>query len=468
MITGSLYPILPVFLQNAACSFYGLTLRRLRFSKQFQQKLEQLKLSEWYSKEQIEEYQSEQLKILIRHAFDHVPYYRATMKQLGLSPEDIQSKEDLPKLPLLTKDIIRARFREFIADNASEKKLVHGHTSGTTGASLQYYLGRNQVPFQWAVWWRHRARFGIRPDMLHANFTGKPVVPPATKRPPYWRWNLPMNQALIPMQQIQPEKISDLVKFLGDHPFAYYSGYPSIIDSFSSQALDQGLTLQHRPSCVFTGAENILDQQRQNISKFTGALLSDQYGFSEGCGNASRCEHGIYHEDFEFGILECVEPEIIDDGNTKGKIICTGFANPEFPFIRYDVGDNAVWDTDFHACECGRQSRKILRIEGRSDEYILTPEGRKIMRFDYLFKDTRDIRECQIVQKQLGEMTIKIVRRDGYQSSTEDMLRNGVRQWISPKLKVNFEYVSEIERTGNGKMKAVISLLNAQKTEIVV
>ncbi len=248
-----------------------------------------------------------------------------------------------------------------------------------------------------------------------------------------------------------------MVEFLNSHPFEFYSGYPSIIHMLAWHAGAAGLSLKSPPRAVFTGAENLLDFQRRQIQKFTGAILTDQYGCSEGCGNASHCPEFVYHEDFEFGIMEGgVE---LQKGNPARSILCTGFANDAFPFIRYEVGDTGVWQENDRACPCGRQSRAILRIEGRKDDYVVTPEGTQIMRFDYVFKDVLNVEEVQIVQEQLGEITVRAVRRPTYNSADEVAITREIQRWISPTLAVRFEYVQEIEREPNGKFRAVLSKL---------
>ena len=197
-----------------------------------------------------------------------------------------------------------------------------------------------------------------------------------------------------------------------------------------------------------------------DIYKVTGAILTDQYGFTEGAGNASQCEYFNHHIDFEFGILECVDPETLENGDVRGKIVCTGFANQAFPFIRYEVGDMGVWASDDFECQCGRKSPVLKRIEGRVEDYVITPEGKRIMRFDYIFKDTDQIKEAQVVQKKHGSIEINIVRREGYSSETENDLSNQVKEWISPNIEVSYNYMTEIPRESNGKFRAVKSELN--------
>ena len=148
--------------------------------------------------------------------------------------------------------------------------------------------------------------------------------------------------------------------------------------------------------------------------------------------------------------------------NPAKSILCTGFANDAFPLIRYEVGDTGVWQDSARACPCGRSSRALLRIEGREDDYVITPEGTRIMRFDYVFKDALKVKEVQVVQEQLGEITVRLVRRPQYGTSDEAEIIREIHRWISPRLAVRFQYVEEIERQPNGKFWAVVSKLKSQ------
>ncbi len=458
VLAEHLYPHLPIFLQNTACWYYGKKESRIRFGSAFDAHLRDLMSSERWSAGEIEAFQNEKLQALIRYAYENVPYYRERWKSLKLTPEDIRCREDLAKLPILTKEDVRANFDRMVSQSADRSKLVFRHTSGTTGKALHFYVTSAAIAFQWAVWWRHRLRFGVSPGAWHANFTGKRVVPLAQNAPPYWRWNRPMHQALVTMHHLTPAKIGSVVEFLNSYPFEFYSGYPSIIHMLALHAMEAGLVLSAPPRALFTGAENMLDFQRRDIEKFTGAVLTDQYGCSEGCGNASQCLEFVYHEDFEFGIVEGVE---LQPGNPAKSILCTGFASHEFPFIRYEVGDAAVWQDSSKQCPCGRRSGVLLRIEGRRDDYVITPEGTRVMRFDYAFKDLLSAKEVQIVQDQLGEITVRVVRRSAYGMNDETTIRREIKRWISPTLGVQFEYVPEIERESNGKFRAVLSRLKA-------
>lgn len=453
VMAEQIYPRLPVFLQNAACWYYGRKEARVRFGREFDQRLQELIASDTWSAGEVENYQNEKLRALIRDAYENVPYYHDRWKSLKIAPQDIQTRNDLHKLPVLTKEDVRQNADRLVSRKASKRELFSRHTSGTTGKALHFYMTKEATAFQWAIWWRHKMRFGVSPGTWHANFTGQRVVPIGQRKPPYWRWNRPMHQVLINMQSLTPGKIASILELLNSRSLEFYAGYPSFIHMLAVNATDAGLKLTSPPRVIFTGAENMLDFQRRDIQSFTGATLTDHYGCTEASCNASRCPQFVYHEDFEFCIMEGVDQS---PGDAAKSIVCTGFACDAFPFIRYEVGDTAVWP-ERSGCSCGRNSQTLLRIEGRCDDYVITPEGARIARLDYLFKDALKVKEAQIVQRQLGEIAILVVRRSGYAMKDEQEIRRDIRSWLSPSLAVQFEYVDEIPRQANGKFRAVLS-----------
>lgn len=458
---NSIYNKLPIALQNAVCSIYGYKLKHQRFGKTFFEKLDWLEETQWWTDSEIENYQNEELRKIVKHAYETVPYYNKLFKNIKLGPDDIRTKADLYKIPVLTKEVVRKNWKQLISNNYRIKNLIRTRTSGSTGKALEFYLTHEALQFQWAVWWRFRKRFGVKFGEPHCNFTGKIAVPLNQKNPPFWRFCKPLNQYIINMHHIVPQNIKAIIDFLNSHKFIFYSGYPSIIYNLCSLIEEEGLSLTSPPEFVFTGAENLLENQREMMQHVLGCMVIDQYGFAEGCGNASRCEKDFFHEDFEFGILEGVDEENLPISNGTGKIISTGFANYGMPFIRYEVGDVGTFVKGY--CRCGRESKILKYIDGRNEDYIITPEGRKIRRFGYIFKNTKDVKEAQIIQQKLGEIIIKIVKRENYSTHDEKRIRGEIAKWISPKLKVYFEYVSKIERDQSGKFKAIKSYLEHNK-----
>ena len=95
---------------------------------------------------------------------------------------------------------------------------------------------------------------------------------------------------------------------------------------------------------------------------------------------AMECSRGRMHLVPFVGVMEIVRP----DGSPcvpgeSGEIVATGLLNDAMPLIRYRLGDCAAWDEN-QICECGNGHPILKYIDGRTDDYLLTIDGRKIGR----------------------------------------------------------------------------------------
>lgn len=464
MDSFTIYKFLPIWLQNILVTIKGQMLQRQRYGDYYNKVYEALCKSDRWSSQQIEAYKVAKLKHILSYAYQHCPYYRAKFDRAGVTPSDFNTLADLQKFPVLTKQEVRKHWKEMVSDEVNRKDLLLYHTSGSTGTPLNFYWTKASLQYYWAVVWRGRKRLGINRGDLHLNFTGKLVVPLGQKRPPYWRFNKPLNQYMLNMQHISKEKAADIVKFINDKHFKFFVGYPSIIYNLAILCDRLGLKVTSPPSFIFTSAEKTYDYQRTLIEKvFHGSKVVEHYGFSEEAACASKCSLGRYHEDFEMGHLELLHAEETEYGFT-GKMLATGFQNLGMPFIRYEIGDTATFGS--HHCPCGLNSQTIIEIEGRNEDYVLTKEGVRFTRLDYLLKGVSNVAETQIVQREVGKIVMRMVTLPGYNKSEEEIIKNIVCQKFSESLSVSFEYVDCIERTNSGKFKAVINEIPTQKMDL--
>jgi phenylacetate-CoA ligase len=107
--------------------------------------------------------------------------------------------------------------------------------------------------------------------------------------------------------------------------------------------------------------------------------------------------------------------------------------------------------------KCGRGGLLIEKIIGRIEDYIITPDGRFVGRLDHIFKDSLQIKEAQIVQKQHDEIIVRIVPEDDFSQKDEQLISQEARLRLGNEIKIKFERVSEIPRTANGKFRFIVS-----------
>ena len=107
--------------------------------------LNELLETQWWPPKQLQEIQNAKLRSVVRHAYNNVPYYNRIFKQRGLNDRDVETTEDLQKLPVLTKDDIRSNFKDMLATNYAEQKPILNASSGSTGEPLQYYIDKKII-----------------------------------------------------------------------------------------------------------------------------------------------------------------------------------------------------------------------------------------------------------------------------------------------------------------------------------
>ena len=186
--------------------------------------------------------------------------------------------------------------------------------------------------------------------------------------------------------------------------------------------------------------------------------MRDSYGMAELASAASECEDGTLHLWPEVGHLEIFDDE--EDRPVRGqpgRIVATGLLNRDMPLIRYEVGDRAMVAPDETTCSCGRPLPRIASLEGRLDDVIVTPEGRRIGRLDPIFKGPFPIREAQITHVSPRRVILAIVAGRGFSESHEDILRQRLEDRLGPGMKISIKVVESLPRNRAGKLRAVVS-----------
>jgi len=111
--------------------------------------LNELEERQWWAPEKIRIERDDKLNKLIKHCYENVPYWRELFNKLKLKPSNIKTKDDLRKLPVLSKDDIRKNLDNMFAENFPKKRFIEKHSSGSTGEPLKYYDDKER--FNWRL-----------------------------------------------------------------------------------------------------------------------------------------------------------------------------------------------------------------------------------------------------------------------------------------------------------------------------
>jgi len=413
--------------------------------------------NQWRPYEELKHDQEKQLRHLIEFSYENVPYYRNLFNSLALSPKDIQTIEDLEKLPILTKDIIKKHWEEFKPANLSSMKFYNQATGGSTGMPLQYRLSKHDRFLGGALlyrgWGYGGYQLGDKMVFLAGSSLGVGTKPHPIKR----AHEIARNIRILSSYDMGEKEMQHYANVLNSFQCKFIRGYASSI-YFYAKWLKEGNLCFPSPDAVFTAAEKLFPRMRETISQVFKCEVFDAYGLNDGGVSAYECpEHSGLHIDTERSVMEIIDQNghQIDEG--QGQILATSLHNFAMPFIRYNTGDEGRILTD--KCGCGRNSLLLREVLGREYEMLLTPEGQGVFGGFFttqIFDKISAVREFQVVQKEIDQLIIRIVPEQGFDELELDYIRT-IIQSKSKKWNVDFEFVESIDRSRAGKYKFIIN-----------
>jgi phenylacetate-CoA ligase len=425
--------------------------------------LKGLSESQWWPPEKLQELQNKLLVQLINHACENVPYYHRVFAELSLKPADITGTDDLAKLPLLTKRLVRESFTELIARNVSAGERITLQTGGSTGEPLSFYRSRNdQVTRGFAAALRALTWAGFEHGDKSAKLT---VIRPYESNMARW-WSLARNflerVLVLDAKRLSTETIPLYARRLHEFQPEFIRGYPSAIELLARYISDNG-KYNLKPRAIITGAEQLYDYQRELFRQVFGCETFSYYSSWEVHAIASECElHCGLHIASENVIVEIVDDSGLPVGNGReGKIVLTNLHNYAMPFIRYEIGDIGALSDD--SCPCGRSLPLLTRLTGRTSDVLVTREGRTIpgAALVFVFREPMGIQQFRIIQESYDSVTIAIVMDKEYSEDhlkqVTSTLANKFRKLLGENITVIVKIVNAIPLTPDGKHRVVIS-----------
>lgn len=453
----SLYARSPVPFQNLMVTARGHVLRRRRFGAEHDRVLRELLESKTWSREALDELRWRRLEETLRYAAERVPHYRELWSKLGIDVRDIRSMADFEQLPVTTKEELREAPERFVADGTLENA-IKGHTSGSTGKPLLTFKDRRCYQHVWAFQARQRLIWGIDGTRPWISIRFPPVVPLDQSGPPFWRYNGAERQWLFSSFHLGDEHLPHYLEKISEIGPAEINGYPSAIYSVAAFALEKGFK-GIRPLAVITVSETLLEEQRRVIEEAFACPVADQYGAAEICFWVGQCREGTYHTAPEFGLLETLDEEGRSVRGVEADVVGTGFVNRVQVLVRYRIGDRALLPLEPRPCACGWATDTVDKVIGRTDDVLVTPDGREVGRIDIVFKKTPGVKEAQVVQDAEDHLTVKLVPSGSdFERGRKESLAE-LQSIFGPAMRIDAERVDEIPRTASGKFRAQLNLV---------
>ena len=324
---------------------------------------------ETMSLEDMRKLQSERLVAQVKHVYENVKYYRDLMDEKGVKPEDIQSVDDLHKLPFISK----ADLREASPDGllaVPKRQCVRIHsTSGTTGKRVVAFYTQKDVDLWEGCCARAiTAAGGTEDDVCqvaygYGLFTGGAGLHGGSHK---------VGCLTLPMSSGNTDRQITFMRDLGTTILCCTPSYAAYI---GETLHEMGLTPDDvQLKAGIFGAEPWTEEMRRSIEKSLGIKAYDIYGLTEisGPGVAFECseQKGMHINEDNF-IPEIINPEtgeVLPEGEV-GELVFTSITKEAFPLLRYRTRDLCVLSRK--KCSCGRTLIKMAKPMGRSDDMMI-------------------------------------------------------------------------------------------------
>lgn len=426
----------------------------LRLGKTFKEAYKLCIEAQWWPAEKHMLYQFAQLKSLLTHAYNNVPYYNETFKSIGFEPEDFTDFSILKKLPYLTRDIIIQSADKLIAKNYAPGRYVKVTTGGTTGLPMYFYEDRLAFHREWGfiagIWstFNYEIYKPNRSVILRGDSTRNSFF--------FYRGN----DLILSSFQLLEKNMKEYLKLIGDFNPTYIKAYPSSISILSEYMLRNNIRLKLKNlRAIICSSEFILDSQRKTIEDAFNKKIYSHYGHSEKSCLGTECEIShYYHLISEYGYTEIINSSGLDvSGEDElGEIVCTGFNNYVMPFIRYRTSDIAA--NTVTKCNCGRNYKLVKKIQGRIQDFFVDKSGCMIsiiVSDKPLWKISHKLNAYQYVQNDPGKLILNIDSREPLSEKEILEIKHDFLKYY-PNFNLHINETENIQRTKSGKFAYLI------------
>ncbi|MBQ6422251.1 MAG: phenylacetate--CoA ligase [Prevotella sp.] len=320
-------------------------------------------------RQQLEQLQLERLKATVAHAMNS-PFYQEKFKELGITPADIQTLDDVKRLPFTTKEDLREHYPFGLA-SVPLKDCVRLHSSSGTTGNPTVVLHTQKDLEEWAnavarcLW-----MVGSRPEDVFQNSAGYGMF---TAGLGFQYGAEKVGMLTVPAAAGNTKR---QIKFIRDFGTTVLHAIPSyasrIYEVMKEEGCDPRRDTNLRVLCI--GAEPHSEEQRQRIEQNLGVKAYNSYGISEmmGPGVAFECpEQNGLHIWEDYFIVEIIDPvtlQPVADGEL-GELVLTTINREGMPLLRYRTRD--LTRILPGKCACGRTHKRLARLQGRSDDMII-------------------------------------------------------------------------------------------------
>jgi phenylacetate-CoA ligase len=419
----------------------------------------QIKRNQWRKTQELEEIQLKKLKSMLRHAYDNVPYYHQLFDAAKFKPEDFKDLEDLRRIPITTKKDIQQNFPNTLKNGVDLSHQKARFTTGSTGIPLNIIISpEEEIQARWVSYNYPFLECGLKStDDLVSIWTGGESI----RRPSKYAKIIPylISDTSIPIFNDEKKLINALQQIKLDG----ISTYPSLLTLLCNYDVSE-----LNPRLIFTVGETLTKHCRDTVKRAFNLEIFDIYGSEEFGRMAFECnKHSGLHMITDHNVIEFIDEggEHVDPGE-EGEIIVTGLINRTSPLIRFAIGDVGIPIDE--ECSCGRAWPLMKSIQGRTDDYLVLPSGRRIS-LRYLAVPVYEkiiesnvfcISQYQIIQEKRNRIVFKAVKGKKFDAEILIKIKEDLETFFAREeedVEVCVQLVDEIPMERTGKRRVLIS-----------
>jgi len=391
-----------------------------------------------------EQIRNKNLHKMIEEAYK-IPFYRRRFDEAGITPADIRTREDLTKLPVLTKEEYRQWMLEEI-DKEENRACMIMQTSGSSGKPLEVL----NTPFEYAKDVANILRSWL---VCGANPFWLKTITEADDSSETVGYKTFIQKLGILRREIINENDDEqnIINFINEYK-------PNILRMYKSELVRVGIYAKkkhikmHKPDYYVVLGENVDEVSERVLREMYGKGLINLYGCVEAGGIAVRRPGNNYYEVFE----DAVALNIYDENNKlsdKGRVIMSTLYKNKFPLINYDLKDMAeVEKTD--------RGLVIKEILGRTDDDVVYSDGTSTgwIRLWHIACEQQDLLQIHMIQKSYSSIVIQLVKDDASSKSEkqiEEELTKELNTEFKGRLEIEYQWLDTIPTDENGKTKLI-------------
>jgi phenylacetate-CoA ligase len=413
--------------------------------------------------EEIKRTQAKRLQSMISHAYSTVPYYRETMKRLGLRPDDLRTPEDLERLPLLERDQLQRDPEYFLSRLKKPDSCLKLRSSGSTGNPRTIYHDAAAL-FQNAA---HSARehsiigpilgksIGYRASIITSPNSSAREVLSYTQKRGFFPSGIRIERQSLWLADPPEKNISLMDRFKPD----ILHTYGSYLEMLFPYLHATGRPF-HKPKVVMYGADNLSDSVRRLIVEEFKIPVLSTYQAIEAFKIGFECNYNTgLHLNIDLYPIRIIDSngQSLRDGES-GDVVISNLVNRATVLLNYRLGDVASKLPT--GCLCGRILPLLSFPQGRSNDWIELASGKIVHSqvVNAIFRGEEEVWQHQVLQQSRSQFQVSLVAsktsdRDAISGRiTEKFVRN-----FGSEIELKIAFVEEIARTDSGKFRTVIS-----------